>query len=113
MEKEKLYYSIREVAEMFDVKLSTLRYWEKEFVQLKPRKNEKGTRFYTKENIQTIKQIQFLIKEKNLKIEGIKRELKGKKDDVAIQQEVVERLTAVRNDIQSMIDQINSNQEIE
>jgi len=52
---EKLYYSISEVASMFNVNQSNLRFWEKEFKQLKPRRNEKGTRFYTNEDIVTIK----------------------------------------------------------
>ena len=55
MAKEKLYYSISEVAEMFSINQSNLRFWEKEFKQLKPRRNDKGTRFYTKEDIQLVK----------------------------------------------------------
>ena len=57
---EKLYYSIAEVAKMFNVNQSLLRFWEKEFKQLSPRRNEKGTRFYTKQDIFIIKQIECL-----------------------------------------------------
>ena len=57
---EKLYYSISEVASMFNVNQSNLRFWEKEFKQLKPRRNDKGTRFYTKDDITTIKKIIFV-----------------------------------------------------
>ena len=59
MGKEKLYYSIKEVADMFSINQSNLRFWEKEFKQLKPKRNDKGTRFYTKEDIQVVKQIIF------------------------------------------------------
>ena len=52
---EKIYYSISEVAEMFQINQSNLRFWEKEFKQLKPRRNEKGTRFYSKDDLQLIK----------------------------------------------------------
>ena len=54
---EKLYYSISEVAEMLNVNQSNLRFWEKEFKQLKPKRNDKGTRFYTQEDINVLKKI--------------------------------------------------------
>ena len=62
----KLYYSISEVAEMFDVNESLLRFWEKEFPQIKPRKTSGGTRQYRKEDIETIKLIYHLVKEKGM-----------------------------------------------
>ena len=67
---EKLYYSISEVAAMFKINQSNLRFWEKEFKQLKPRRNDKGTRFYTNEDIATIKKIVFLVEEQKLTLEG-------------------------------------------
>jgi DNA-binding transcriptional MerR regulator len=96
---QKLFYSISEVAGMFDVNQSNLRFWEKEFSQLKPKRNEKGTRFYSSEDIQLIKQIIFLVNEQKLTLDGAKRKLSQKKDTVAKQQEVVERLKAIKQEL--------------
>jgi len=96
---EKLFYSISEVAEMFNVNQSNLRYWEKEFKQLKPKRNDKGTRFYTLSDIQIIKQIIYLVNEQKLTLDGAKRKLTQRKDATAKQQEVVERLKAIRSEL--------------
>jgi DNA-binding transcriptional MerR regulator len=96
---EKLFYSIAEVAKMFGINQSNLRFWEKEFDQLKPKRNDKGTRFYTPDDIQTIKQIIYLTKEQKLTLDGARRKLSQKKDIVAKQQEVVERLKVIRKEL--------------
>lgn len=96
---EKIYHSISEVSEMLDISLSNLRFWEKEFTQLSPKRNDKGTRFYTADDIQLIKQIQHLVNDRKLTLEGAKRMLSDKKDQVAKQQEIVERLKTVRNEL--------------
>ena len=99
---EKIYYSISEVAEMFQVNLSALRFWEKEIQQLKPKRNDKGTRFYTKEDIQTIKQIKYLVEEQKLTLKGVKEKMTEKKDIVAKQQELVERLKDIRDELKNL-----------
>ena len=99
---EKLFYSISEVAAMFDVNQSNLRFWEKEFKQLKPKRNDKGTRFYSPENIQVIKQIIYLVNEQKLTLDGAKRKLGQKKDVIAKQQEVVERLKRIKAELQGI-----------
>jgi DNA-binding transcriptional MerR regulator len=76
-----------------------LRFWESEFKQLKPRRNEKGSRFYSPDDIQIIKQIKFLVNDQKLTLDGAKRKLGQKKDTVAKQQEVVERLKLVRKEL--------------
>ena len=96
---EKLFYSISEVAEMFSVNQSNLRFWEKEFKQLKPKRNDKGTRFYTPEDIQVIKQIIYLVNEQKLTLDGARRKLNQKKDVIAKQQEVVERLKRIKEEL--------------
>lgn len=96
---EKLYYSISEVADMFSINQSNLRFWEKEFKQLNPKRNAKGTRFYTNDDIQLIKQIIFLVNEQKLTLDGARRKLSQKKDSIAKQQEAVERLKAVREEL--------------
>ncbi len=112
MAKEKLYYSIREMAEMFNINQSNLRYWEKEFKQLKPRRNAKGTRFYTKKDIQTVKTIIYLINEQKLTLEGVRIKLNEKKDKVQKQQEISERLTKVRDELKGMIASLEQGKEI-
>ena len=99
---EKLYYSIAEVAKMFNVNQSLLRFWEKEFPQLSPRRNDKGTRFYTKEDIRTIQQISFLVNEQKLTLDGARKKLSQKKGTVEKQHEITERLKFVRNELKSI-----------
>lgn len=88
---------------MFKINQSNLRFWEKEFKQLKPKRNEKGTRFYTKEDIQIVKQIIFLVNEQKLTLEGARKRLGEKKDVVEKQQEIAERLKKVRTELKIMI----------
>ena len=99
---EKLYYSISEVADIFNVNQSNLRFWEKEFKQLCPKRNAKGTRFYTADDIQIIKQIVYLVNEQRLTLEGAKKRLSEKKDCIAKQQEVVERLKAIKTELEGI-----------
>ena len=72
----KLYYSIKEVAQQLGVNESTLRYWEKEFPSIKPKKNGRGNRMFTKKDIETIKKIHFLVKDRGMTLEGAKKHLK-------------------------------------
>ena len=96
---EKLFYSISEVAGMFHVNQSNLRFWEKEFKQLTPKRNAKGTRFYSPDDILIIKSIIYLVSEQKLTLEGAKRKLGQKKDVIAKQSEVVERLKMIRKEL--------------
>jgi len=96
---KKLFYSISEVADMFSVNQSNLRFWEKEFTQLTPKRNAKGSRFYSLDDVQLIKQIIFLVNEQRLTLDGARRKLSQKKDSVAKQQEVVERLKLIRMEL--------------
>ncbi len=78
----KLYYSIGEVAEMFEVRTSLIRFWEKEFSIIKPKKNKKGNRMFTKKDIENLKKIHILVKQKGFTLEGAKLQLKNKKDEI-------------------------------
>ncbi len=78
---EKRYYSIGEVAEAFGVKPSLLRFWEKEFKEIQPKKKQSGIRKYTPENVLTIQFIYHLVKEKGMTLEGAKKHLKIKSVD--------------------------------
>lgn len=106
MAKKKLYYSISEVAIMFDLKLSTLRYWEREIKQLKPRRNDKGTRFYSEKDICLIKQIVYLSDVEGFKLDGVKQKLSTKFDETVVQQEIFERLTNIRKRLLGVLVQL-------
>lgn len=93
---EKIYYSIGEVAEMFDVNTSLIRFWEKEFDIIKPKKNKKGNRFFTKEDIENFHIIYHLVKERGLTLKGAKQKLKENKEDTVHNFELVKRLQEVR-----------------
>ena len=97
-ETEKLYYSIGEVSEMFDLNASTLRFWEKEFEVLRPTKNKKGNRLFTKKDIEHIAHIVELVKQKGYTIQGAREQLRGKSANrpTSTQQEVIDRLKIIR-----------------
>ena len=92
---EKLYYPIGEVAKMFDVSTSLIRYWEKEFDILKPRKNKKGNRLFTKVDVENLKIIYHLVKEKGYTLEGAKQKLRSDSDDIRNTQKVVDSLIRI------------------
>lgn len=97
----KLYYSIGEVARMFDVKESTLRFWEKEFDSIAPRTNAKGIRFYKQEDIDNIRLIHYLVKDQRLTLAGARKKLKVNKDGVTRQEEIVKRLKQIKEQLLS------------
>ena len=76
MQLDKPYYSITETAKMFNVNASLLRYWEKEFSQIKPYKNKKGDRYFTQKDIEVIQTIYNLTKVQGYTLQGAKDELK-------------------------------------
>jgi DNA-binding transcriptional MerR regulator len=95
-EIEKLYYSIGEVSKMFDVNTSLIRFWEKEFDIIKPKKNKKGNRLFTKLDLENFRIIFHLVKERGYTLQGAKDKLKDNKDDVADTVEMVKRLENVK-----------------
>lgn len=95
----KLFYSIGEVAEMFGVADTLLRFWEKEFPQINPKKAGRGVRQYTKEDIETIRVIYNLVKVRGLRIEAARDLLRKNHDGTAQSTEVVDRLRAIREEL--------------
>lgn len=93
---EKLYYSIGEVAAMFNVNTSLIRFWEKEFDVIKPKKNKKGNRFFTKDDIDNFHLIYHLVKEKGMTLTGAKKKLKENKEDTQNNFEVIKSLTEIK-----------------
>ena len=93
---EKLFYSIGETAKMFDVNVSLIRFWEKKFDILKPKKNKKGNRLFTKKDIDNLQIIYHLVKERGFTLEGAKRKLKENKNDTIENIEIVNRLKEIK-----------------
>jgi DNA-binding transcriptional MerR regulator len=98
-ESRKLFYSIGEVAAMFDVNESLLRFWEKEFDTIKPKKNAKGTRSYTKSDIEDIRLIYHLVKERGMTLVGAKKRIKEEKRTVTAQVELIDRLKKIKGEL--------------
>ena len=105
---DKLYYTIGEVAEMFDVSRSLLRYLENEFSFLTPRKNRKGDRLFTKENIQQIQIIYNLVKERGFTLEGAKQELRKEKNTLGEQFDLVDRLKVILSKLKDLDNKLSS-----
>ncbi|MCF0210911.1 MAG: MerR family transcriptional regulator [Bacteroidales bacterium] len=78
--EEKLYYSIKEVSEKFNIPYSTLRYWEEEFPKFRIHRNQRGVRMYNKSNIEMLEKIVYLTRERKMTIEGAKLALRTKED---------------------------------
>jgi DNA-binding transcriptional MerR regulator len=93
---DKKFYKISEVAEILNVPASTLRFWEKEFTIIKPRRNDKNTRFYTPRDVETIRLVYYLVKEKGLKLDAAQAEIRRNRDNVNKNFEVIERLRGMK-----------------
>lgn len=98
----KIYYSIGEVAQMFGITESTLRFWEKEFPQLTPKKAGRNVRQYRKEDIETVKLIYHLVKERGMTLPGARQRMKDNREDTLRRFELVERLKAIREELMNM-----------
>jgi len=103
---EKRYYSIGEVAEAFDVNTSLIRFWEKEFDALKPKKNAKGNRKFTQEDIKNLEFIYHLVKERGFTLEGAKTHLKENKQKTLSRFEIIRKLETVKAELLKIKDQL-------
>ena len=92
----KLYYSISEVAEMLGVSETLLRYWEKEFPSIAPKKSGRNVRQYTQEDIREVRLVHHLVKERGMKLASARIALKNSRGKVERDMEIVERLKAGR-----------------
>ena len=94
---EKIYYTIGEVAELFEVNASLIRFWENEFDFLTPQKNKKGNRLFTKEDINKIRIIYHLVKEKGYTLQGAREKIKRNREDVEKQVEIIDSLQRIKS----------------
>ena len=103
---EKLYYSIGEVAELFEVNASLIRFWEKEFDILKPQKNKKGNRLFTQQDLDNLRIIYHLVKERGFTLQGAKDKLKQNKEDVVNKVEVIDSLNRIKGFLLDLKEQV-------
>lgn len=93
---EKLYYSIGEVADMFGVNTSLIRFWEKEFDIIKPKKNKKGNRLFTQKDIDNFHIIYHLVKQRGMTLKGARKKMRENRDDTEHNFEIIKSLENIR-----------------
>jgi len=105
--EKRLFYSIQEVADHFAVNVSLLRFWEKEFENITPRKTAGGTRQYTREDVHQLEIVYHLVKEKGMTLDGARQTLKSKKDDETKRVEAVSKLTEIKKELLLLEEEFN------
>ena len=104
---EKYLYTIGEVAEILSENVSLVRFWSNEFPKfIKPQRNAKGNRLYTKEDVETFKHIHLLVKVEGLTLEGAAKRLKGDKKDVVSKARVLETLKSIRQQLSEIREEL-------
>lgn len=105
---EKVIFTIGEAAEILGVNTSMIRYWESRFEMLKPKKNAKGNRLFTRDDIETVRLIQYLIKDRGLTIRGARQKLRENREETIQTFEIVRRLQIIRNELSEIRDGLNT-----
>ena len=100
----KRYYSIGEVAKKLNVNTSLIRFWENEFGHIKPNKNSRGDRRFTKENIQQLRQVYHLVRERGFTLDGARREIAAGSRPASDKQQIIDRLQEVRRRLEALRD---------
>ncbi len=106
-ELDKKYYKIKDVSELLGVSASTLRYWEQEFPECKPRRSATNIRYYKAQDIETLKIIHYLLKIKGLKIDAAKEQLKANRTNVSNRVKIIDSLIETRNQLEDMLRALN------
>lgn len=106
----KKYYKISEVADIIGLTASTLRFWEKKFTLIKPHRNGHGTRFYTPADIEKIRIVAYLVKEKGMKLEVAEQQIRRNHQGISRKVEAIERLKQIRLKLKTMLDALNARQ---
>ncbi len=104
---EKLFYGIGEVAGMFNVNVSLIRYWEKEFTVIKPTKNKKGNRMFTQKDVDNFHLIYHFVKERGMTIKGAKQKLKNNPDSTLHNFEIIKRLKKIKEELLNISDELD------
>lgn len=98
---------MKEVTQMFGVNPSTIRYWEEEFPSLKPFRNKKRNRLFTKEDVEEIRLIYYLLKEKGMTLKGVQKKLKENREETTNNFEIVKRLEKIRSQVEEIRDALD------
>lgn len=109
---ERIYWTIGEVAEQLEVNTSLLRYWEKEFGILRPKRTSKGDRLYTKDDIAKVREIQALLKDRGFTIQGAKDQLRNSREQADNNQELADRLRHVRSALLALRVELSGTEEL-
>ncbi len=102
LSKDKLYFSIGEIAEAFNVNASLIRFWDKEFDILKPKKNAKGNRMFTQEDVKNLQLIFHLVKERGFTLDGAKTHLKEGQKKTLDKFEIISKLESIKAQLLSI-----------
>ena len=100
----KKYFKIKEAAEIRGVNQSTLRFWESEFPQIKPWRSPSNNRFYTPQDIETLKMVYYLVKIKGLKIDSAREQMRLNSKNISKRMTIIEKLSDARDELQMMLD---------
>ncbi len=103
----KKYYKIGEVSEIVGLPMSTLRFWETCFPSISPKRNDRGTRFYTPRDVENIRMVAFLVKDKGMKLDAAQEEIKHNRDGVTKKYEAIARLREIRDRLQMILDSLH------
>tara|TARA_B100000767_G_C19718927_1_gene516328 strand:- start:12 stop:353 length:342 start_codon:yes stop_codon:yes gene_type:complete len=103
----KNYYSIGEVAKIFNLNTSALRFWEKEFPDLNPKKNSRGVRKYTPENMEVVRKIHHLVKERGFTIKGARKKHKTNPSETINTEQITHRLLSIKSSMETLKKQLD------
>jgi DNA-binding transcriptional MerR regulator len=113
MELTKRYYSISEVAQMFEMNISKLRFWEEQFPTLEPKRDRSGDRKYTQDDIKLLQEIVELVDNQGYTIEGAKKALENKKKKRNANQGVIDKLDEIKSFMEYLRDSLNNEESVE
>ena len=103
---DKRYYKIGEVAKAFNVNASLIRFWDKEFDVIKPKKNAKGNRLFTSEDVKNLQMIYHLVKEKGFTLDGARNKLKQNPEKIKDNHSIIARLEAIKDELTQIKNQL-------
>lgn len=106
-ELDKRYYKINEVAEIIGLPAPTLRYWESQFTILRPKRNNNGVRLYTSRDIETIRMLHYLVKEKGLKLSAAQEQLRINREGITRKYDAIKRLREIRAELVKMLEALD------
>lgn len=105
---DKKYYRIREVATLVELPSSTLRFWESQFTIIKPKRNNHGIRLYSPDDVEVIRMIKYLVKDKGLKIDAAQEQIKHNRENVSRRHDALRRLEGVRTELKELLNALSS-----